>query len=78
MLTCWIIGEEIRHDFTVTVNNNQDIGDLKRAIKEKRPYALQNIDVSDLMLWKVRISIVTMPILLTCKGFYTDEWRSLA
>ena len=78
ILTCWIIGEEIRRDFTVSINNNQDVDDLKQAMKEKRHFALQNIDASDLMLWKVRTSIVTILTLPTCKGFYTDERRSLA
>ncbi|KAF8677787.1 hypothetical protein AX14_004802 [Amanita brunnescens Koide BX004] len=56
-LSCWIVGEETRRMFPVTVNNNQDVADLQRVIKEKRLSAVSpNIDELDLVLWKVSIS----------------------
>ena len=73
ILTCWIIGEEIGHNFTVTVNNNQDVSDLQRAIMKEGDDVFGGIKAKNIMLWKVRISIVTILTLPTCKGFYTDE-----
>ena len=73
ILNCWIVGQKINSGFTVTINNNQDVDGSKRAIKERRPNILGDIDAVDVMLWKVGIIIITMPTLPTCKGFHTDE-----
>ena len=73
ILNCWIVGQDIKSGFSVTVNNNQDVDDLKRAIKGRRHNILGDIDAVDLLLWKVMITIITMPTLPTCKGFHTDE-----
>ena len=74
ILNCWVVGEDIENGFTVTVNHNQDVSDLrKQVIKERKHSVLQNIDASDLMLWKVRVTIVTMPTLPTCTGFRTER-----
>ena len=69
-LSCWIVGEETRRMFPVTINNSQDVADLQRVIKEKRLSAVSpNIDELDLTLWKVRSSAISMPSLLIGKGF---------
>ncbi|KAF8340938.1 hypothetical protein F5887DRAFT_888386 [Amanita rubescens] len=54
-LNCWIVGEEMRQIFSVTINDNQYISDLQRAIKKEKSLALENIDASDLVSWEVSI-----------------------
>ncbi|KAF8700518.1 hypothetical protein AX14_000762 [Amanita brunnescens Koide BX004] len=57
-LGCWIVAEETRRIFSVTINNTQDVADLQQVIKEKTHSVVQsNSDNAlDLMLWKVSIS----------------------
>jgi len=61
-LNCWIVGEEMRQTFSVTINDNQNISDLHRAIKKEKRLALENIDASDLVLWEVRASKPRCPL----------------
>jgi len=55
-LFCWIVGEEMRQIFSVTINGNQYVSDLRQAIKKEKRLALENVDASDLVLREVRAS----------------------
>ena len=70
-LSCWVIAEETRRIFPVTISNNQCVADLQRLIKEKTHYVVQsnNDNALDLMLWTVRPNTISMPSLLIDKGF---------
>jgi len=53
-LRCLVEGEATV--FTVTVSVNDEIGDLKELVLEKRKHgALHSVDAADLVLWKVRM-----------------------
>jgi hypothetical protein len=73
-LSCWIVGEYTRCIFPVTINNNQNVADLQRVIKEESRLPL-NIDKRNFMLWKVRSSTISIPRLLIGKGFDTRQGR---
>ncbi|KAI8346276.1 hypothetical protein B0O80DRAFT_243866 [Mortierella sp. GBAus27b] len=53
---CLVNGMESSKAFSVVVDASASIGDLKSAIKAKRPNMFQTIDADDLTLWKASIS----------------------
>ena len=58
-LNCWIVGEEMSQIFPVTINDNQYISDLHRAIREEKRLALED---SNIELWEVRASKPRCPL----------------
>ncbi len=46
----------MRQIFSVTINGNQYVSDLRQAIKKEKRLALENVDASDLVLREVRAS----------------------
>jgi hypothetical protein len=51
-LFCWILGmsEQL---FSVTIEDNRTVDDLKDSIVKKKPTVFVNIDPNQLTLWKV-------------------------
>ncbi|KAF9973333.1 hypothetical protein BGZ73_003445 [Actinomortierella ambigua] len=54
---CLISGEPASSAFSVKVNPNTTVDDLKDAIVSKMPNAFKHIDASDLLLWRATIPI---------------------
>ena len=54
---CCLI-ERDKEPFLVTASSNVLILELKRKIKAEKENALQRVDASDLVLWKVRYFLV--------------------
>ena len=54
-LLCWIIGEDPERPFRVRIDNDKDVGDLQRAIKDRK---MENVDEADLKLWKVIFQVI--------------------
>ena len=54
---CCLI-ERDKEPFLVTASSNVLILELKRKIKAEKENALQRVDASDLVLWKVRCFLV--------------------
>ena len=79
-LECWIVGDSLTKRFLVDIGSDKRVQHLQQAIKEEEEDVLGDIKAKNIMLWKVRITIVTVHTLKlpTCKGFYTDEQRPLA
>jgi len=57
--TFWCLVEGDQSPFTITVSPSIPIDELKKIIKAEKSRRLQNVDASDLAVWKVRY----------CKGF---------
>jgi hypothetical protein len=51
-LFCWILGVSDR-PFSVTIEDNRTVDDLKKAIVKEKPNAFTNVDPDQLTLWKV-------------------------
>jgi hypothetical protein len=77
-LECWIVGESLTNRFLVDIGSDKRVQHLQQAIKEEEDNGLGDIRAKNIMLWKVRITIVTVRTLPTCKGFHTDERPPLA
>jgi hypothetical protein len=52
MLFCWILGMSER-PFSVTIEDNRTVDNLKDSIVKKKPAVFINIDPDQLTLWKV-------------------------
>ena len=52
--TLWCLIEGYKTLFKVMIPINSDIDDLRKEIKEKKSNLFQEVDASDLILWKVR------------------------
>ena len=76
-LNCWIVGEYTRLIFPVTINNDQNVADLQRAIKEQRCFdpttTPLKIDELNILLWKVRSSTISVPSLPIGTGFNSHQ-----
>ena len=47
--------------FRVRIENDKDVGDLQRTIKDRK---IENIDEADLKLWKVTLRVIMVRALL--------------
>jgi hypothetical protein len=54
-INCWILGDHYEHVFTVKISRNENVDDLKDAIKVKKHHSLNDIDADTLILYKVSI-----------------------
>ncbi|RHZ81513.1 hypothetical protein Glove_120g217 [Diversispora epigaea] len=54
-LFCLVKGNSATHAFPVNINRCDTIGDLKEAIREKKPNEFTGVDADKLRLWKVEI-----------------------
>jgi hypothetical protein len=66
-LWCLLLGSNI--PFKVVIEQDNDIYDLKKFIKDERKNDLSNVDASNLILWNVEID----QSLLNDKGFSINE-----
>jgi hypothetical protein len=53
LLNCFVLGDDKERVFPVKIPRNDNVGILKKMIKEERPKRLKGVDASDLDLWKV-------------------------
>ena len=56
-LNCFVFGDEPDRVFTVRINKNKNVRILKDLIMEEKASHLNHVDASDLVLWKVDLSI---------------------
>jgi Crinkler effector protein N-terminal domain len=55
ILYCWVLGDDIRHCFSVEIPSTKDVSVLKDAIKMKAVNRFQGIDAYQCTIWKVSI-----------------------
>jgi hypothetical protein len=55
MLLCLVKGNTIANTFTVHIDSNQLVGDLKNVIKAEKQNNFAGVDANRLKLWKVEI-----------------------
>ena len=55
-LFCWVLTKS-KTPFSVTIEHDQAVDELKDAIKEKKPATFDGIDADDLLLWRVSVCI---------------------
>jgi hypothetical protein len=56
-LNCWVLGEESTRIFSVEIDPDKNVGELKRAIKQKKKLALDPISADSLDVYNVSIPI---------------------
>jgi hypothetical protein len=56
-LNCWVLGEESTRIFPVEIDCDENVGALKKAIKEEKKQAFDHIDADSLDVWNVSIPI---------------------
>ena len=54
-LLCLVKGNTLANTCSIHINENNLVGDLKEAIKEKIVQTFANVNTKDLKLWKVKI-----------------------
>ncbi|KAF9236576.1 hypothetical protein BU15DRAFT_28414, partial [Melanogaster broomeanus] len=52
-LYCWVRGQSTNHIFPVKISSTMTVGDLKEAIKDKKPVDFRDVDADALALYKV-------------------------
>ena len=57
LLNCWVLGEDSTRIFPVEIHPNKNVGGLKKAIKEEKKPAFDNITADSLEVWNVSIPI---------------------
>ncbi|KAI6014662.1 hypothetical protein EDC04DRAFT_2578713 [Pisolithus marmoratus] len=58
-LICWVRGDDVDDVFEVEIPGEADVGQLKKALKEKRSTTFRDVDVSDLMLYPLLVPSAT-------------------
>lgn len=56
-LNCWVLDEDSTRIFPVEVDRNENVGVLKKAIKEEMKPAFDHITTNSLEIWNVSIPI---------------------
>ena len=56
-LNCWVLGEDSTRIFPVKIDHNEDVGGLKKAIKEEMKPTFDFITANSLEVWNVSIPI---------------------
>jgi len=54
-LFCWVIGENPQNVFSVKIQKQETVADLKKAIKAEKRRTLRDIDADALLLWDVSV-----------------------
>ena len=57
LLNCWVLGEDSNRIFPVKIDRDENVGGLKKAIKEEKKPAFNPITADSLDVWKVSIPI---------------------
>ncbi|KAI6007500.1 hypothetical protein EDC04DRAFT_973417 [Pisolithus marmoratus] len=58
-LICWVRGDDVDDVFEVEIPGKADVGQLKKALKDKRSATFRDVDVSDLMLYPLLVPSAT-------------------
>ena len=56
-LSCLVFGDPIENAFTVKVDKDETISELKEIIKTKKQNTFTDIDANELSLWKIDASL---------------------
>jgi len=57
LLNCWVLGEDSARIFPVKIDRDENVGALKKAIKEEKKPAFDHITADSLDVWNVSIPI---------------------
>jgi len=57
VLRCLVYGESTKNIFRVRIGEDDEVSDLKDAIKAKKQNAFANVDADKLTLWRVSIPL---------------------
>ena len=77
-LNCWVLGEDSTRIFPVEVDRDENVGGLKKAIKEEKKQAFDHIDADSLDVWNVSIPIdEDTNLQAQVKGMRLHEKKSL-
>jgi hypothetical protein len=52
-LNCWVLGDDLSRVFLLKITSLEMVGVLRKAIRDKKKHAFENIDANSLCLWKV-------------------------
>jgi hypothetical protein len=56
-LNCWLVGDDASQVFEVKIANTEQVGALRKAIKEEKKPALDHVTADSLALWTPEDSI---------------------
>jgi hypothetical protein len=56
-LNCWVFGTDSNHIFSIEIDRNENVGDLRQAIKEKTKPSFDHIDANNIDVWNVSIPV---------------------
>src|SRR5581483_6930574 len=56
LINLWCIVRENRSIFKVTIGSGNDLDDLRKVIKEKKPIYFANVDPDELTLWRTNVA----------------------
>jgi hypothetical protein len=56
-LNCWVLGEDSTRIFPVEIDHDENVGGLKKAIKEEMKPTFDHITANSLNVWSVSIPI---------------------
>ncbi|CAB4479245.1 hypothetical protein RhiirA5_318078 [Rhizophagus irregularis] len=56
-LSCLVFGDPIENAFTVKVDKDETISELKEIIKTKKQNTFNDVDANELSLWKINASL---------------------
>jgi hypothetical protein len=56
-LNCLVSGDDPDHIFTIEIANTKTVGALKKAIKEEKKPAFDDVAADALVLWKVSLPV---------------------
>ena len=56
-LNCLVLGDDPSHVFPVKIADSESIGSLKKAIREEKKHAFQDVDADSLKLFRVSFPV---------------------
>src|SRR5262245_27583934 len=56
-LNCLVLGDDPSHVFLVKIADSESIGSLKKAIREEKKHAFQDVDADSLKLFRVSFPV---------------------
>jgi hypothetical protein len=54
---CWVLGDEPLRVFSVKVPSSETVGTLRKAIKDEKKPAFNDVVADSLILWKVSYNV---------------------
>jgi len=61
-LFCWVKGDPLDQAFPLKIAGTETVGALKKAIKEEKKVAFEQVDADALKLWAVSVSYEREPM----------------